>query len=171
MNGPIDSKIVFDTNWVINHLKAKNDVKEFAGTNRFISVVTRIELYAFPHITPAGKKEIDDFLQAGVTVIPLNDEVEQKAIEVRRKFNPKLPDAVVAATALVLGASLVTGDGPLAKKKIPGLPIIFVPSPLDKVPSWWKVFKASFKRNRALWIAVGCLTVSSLVFAILFILI
>jgi predicted nucleic acid-binding protein len=158
-------KIVFDTNWIINLGKGKVDETPFLGTTRYISVITRIELYGFPGISPKEQADITRFLGGDVTAIPLTGEVEQRAIEVRRRYRLKTPDAVVAATALFLGATLVTGDGPLVRKKIPGLPIIPTPSPPAKA-SWRSVFA----RNRPLWIAIVCLTISTLVFAVLFLL-
>jgi predicted nucleic acid-binding protein len=163
MNGTEAGKILFDTNWIINFVKGKVNETPFLGTTRYISIITRIELYGFPDITPKEQADIARFLR-GVTEFPLTGEIVQRAIEVRRRFHLKTPDAVIAATALELGVTLVTGDGPLAKKKIPGLLVSFVPSPPDKAP-WWK----TFSRNRSLWIAIACLSISTLVFAILFI--
>ncbi|WP_366078947.1 type II toxin-antitoxin system VapC family toxin [Thermococcus sp.] len=41
-------------------------------------------------------------------VIPLTDEIADVAIELRRKVSIKLPDAVIAATALLHNLTLVT---------------------------------------------------------------
>ena len=157
-------KIVFDTNWVINFVKGKVDETPFLGADRHISVITRIELYGYPGISPKERADIARFL-LGVTVVPLTGAIEQRAIEVRRRYHRKTADAVVAATALDLGATLVSGDGHLSKKRIPGLRIIVVPSPAAKA-SWRSVFR----KNSSLWIAIACLIISTLVFAILFIL-
>ncbi|GHV81027.1 hypothetical protein AGMMS49944_28180 [Spirochaetia bacterium] len=157
-------KIVFDTNWIINFVKGKVDEASFLGTTRHISVITRIELYGYPGISPKERADITRFL-LGVAVAPLDDEVEQQAIEVRRKYCRKTADAVITATAIVLGATLVSGDGHLTKKKIPGLPVIFEPSPPAKA-SWRSVFM----KYRPFWTALGCFIISTLVLAILFIL-
>ncbi|GHV81211.1 hypothetical protein AGMMS49944_30020 [Spirochaetia bacterium] len=157
-------KIVFDTNWIVNFVKGKVDEASFLGTTRHISVITRIELYGFPGISPKERADITRFL-LGVTVDPLTDAIEQRAIEVRRKYRRKTADAVIAATAMVLGATLVSGDGHLSKKTIPGLPVIFAPSPPSRA-SWRTVFV----KYHPFWVALGCFIVSTLVFAILFIL-
>jgi predicted nucleic acid-binding protein len=136
----------------------------FAGRHWIISFITRMEVLAFPGISATEKERALTFLQA-VSIISINKEIEVTAIEIRRKYRPKLPDALIVATALELGAPLITGDGPLAKKKIPGLATIVVPSPSSKA-SWRSVFA----KNRSLWFALGCFIVSTLVFAILFIL-
>jgi predicted nucleic acid-binding protein len=78
-------KIVFDTNWVINFIKNKVNAQQFDGADRHISVITRIELYGFPGISPQEREDTTRFLK-GVMVVPLTDEVEQTAIEVRRRY-------------------------------------------------------------------------------------
>jgi predicted nucleic acid-binding protein len=172
MNGV--TKVVFDTNVIIKFINKKPgfiDIEtRFAEDGWCVSVITRIELYGFPGISAKEQEGITRLLKR-ITVIPLINEVEQRAIEVRRKFRLKTPDAVIAATALELGASLVTGDGPLSKKKIPGLHIIAVPSPLSgNLPGSPASWRSVFAKNRSLWAALGCFIVSTLVFAILFIL-
>jgi predicted nucleic acid-binding protein len=170
MTGPTDledrKSVVFDTNVIIkyiNKLPGFIDIAaRFAENERFISVVTKMELLAFPALSAAEKDRIMRFLQT-VIVVPLTEAIEDAAIEIRRVFRPKLPDAIIAATARVLDATLVTGDGPLFAKKIPGLSIILAPS-----------FPAQAKRSRPkntlLYVALGCCIVSTLVFAVLFIL-
>jgi predicted nucleic acid-binding protein len=43
-------------------------------------------------------------------VVELTREVKKAAIELRRRHTVKLPDAIVAASAVVLGAELLTND-------------------------------------------------------------
>jgi predicted nucleic acid-binding protein len=44
------------------------------------------------------------------TVLGLMPQVRDTAVRLRRSYRLKLPDAIVAATALALGAELVTND-------------------------------------------------------------
>lgn len=46
---------------------------------------------------------------------PLNEAVEKRVILIRQQHKIKLPDAIIAATALVNGAKLVTLDKKLNK--------------------------------------------------------
>ncbi|GHV81161.1 hypothetical protein AGMMS49944_29520 [Spirochaetia bacterium] len=160
--------VVFDSNVVIKYINKKPgfiDIKtQYTGEQRHISVITKMEVLGFPGISAAEKELALEFLQT-VRIIPLTEKVEAEAIEVRRKYRPKLPDAVIAATAMVLDASLLTGDGTLSKKKIPGLHIIAVSSPSTKAP--WRTV---FVKYRPFWAAIACLTISTLVFVTLFIL-
>jgi predicted nucleic acid-binding protein len=57
-----------------------------------------------------------DFISK-TTVVPLNGEVEYQAIRIRRS-NPriKLPDAVIAATALALNGKLLSCDKDLVSQ-------------------------------------------------------
>jgi predicted nucleic acid-binding protein len=107
MNGPTDAVYVFDTNTVIGNLNGKTMTLQ-AG-KRFISIITEMEVLAKPDITPEVEQEIQDFLK-GITIIPLSDEIKWEAIRIRRAGSPrlKLPDAIVAATAVILNACLVT---------------------------------------------------------------
>jgi predicted nucleic acid-binding protein len=52
-----------------------------------------------------------------IIIIPLSDEIKREAIAIRRDGSPrpKLPDAIIAATAVVLNAKLVTADERLCR--------------------------------------------------------
>ena len=54
-----------------------------------------------------------------MTVVDLTEEIRELAIDLRRRHALKLPDAIVAATALSLQAQLVTNDTKLLH--VPGL--------------------------------------------------
>jgi predicted nucleic acid-binding protein len=85
-------KIVFDTNWIVNFVKGKVNETSYLGTTRHISIITRIELYGFPGISPKERADIARFL-LGVTEHSLTEEVVQTAIEVRRRYRRKTADA------------------------------------------------------------------------------
>jgi predicted nucleic acid-binding protein len=54
-----------------------------------------------------------------LTVVPIDDEIEQKAIELRKTTSLKLPDCVIAATTIVLDAILLTDDDDLLRLSLP----------------------------------------------------
>jgi predicted nucleic acid-binding protein len=56
-------------------------------------------------------------------VVPLTEEIEEEAIKIRRDVKLKLPDSIIAATAVKLGAVLLTNDDEFVKKPIPGLAV------------------------------------------------
>ncbi|MDR1287871.1 MAG: PIN domain-containing protein [Treponema sp.] len=87
----------------------------------FISVITRMEILAQPEHTAETEKEARDFLKK-VAVVPLRGTIERTAVSIRREGSPrlKLPDAIVAATAVVLEARLITFDEKLHRLTWPG---------------------------------------------------
>jgi predicted nucleic acid-binding protein len=113
MNGMTDSCLVLDTNAVIFLTNRDNVISnglknELNESELFISVITRMELAA-KQVKPEEEEAIRNFI-ADVTVSPLDEEVERKAVEIRRSTKIKLPDCIVAATAIVLEAVLITND-------------------------------------------------------------
>ena len=119
MNGLTEGAFVFDSCVCMNFLNGK--IAELPG-KRIISVVTRVELLSKPELTSDEEAKIDTLLR-GVSVIPLDDDIEHEAIAIRRfgKPRPKLPDAIIAATAKVLNVPLVTLDEDLLSLSFPGL--------------------------------------------------
>jgi predicted nucleic acid-binding protein len=123
MNGRTDGTAppvyVFDTNVIIRHLNDRTSVL-WKG-RRFISVITEMEVLAKPHMPPEAEQEARDFLK-GFSIIPLSDAVKHEAIRIRREASPrlKLPDAIIAATAVVLEAQLITADEKLSRLAWPG---------------------------------------------------
>ena len=72
-----------------------------------ISVISRIELYAYSKLTDKDKETLDIFTRKA-SVLNINDDIIEQTIELRKKFKTKLPDAIIAATALVYDLSLIT---------------------------------------------------------------
>ncbi|MDR1248985.1 MAG: PIN domain-containing protein [Treponema sp.] len=76
---------------------------------------------SYPGINADEEHDIQEFL-SGVDVIPLTIEVEAETVKIRRSYPQiKLPDAVIAATAVSLHALLVTGDLQMLALQWPGL--------------------------------------------------
>jgi predicted nucleic acid-binding protein len=110
-------KRVLDTNAILYLLGGKLAQSLPVG-EYFISVVSEMELLSYPLLDESQQAKIRNFLSA-VTVVDLTEEVKTLAIGLRRGHLLKLPDAIVAATALSLGAQLVTNDAKLLR--VPGL--------------------------------------------------
>ncbi|MFA6245084.1 MAG: type II toxin-antitoxin system VapC family toxin [Candidatus Hydrogenedentales bacterium] len=79
-----------------------------------ISVITEMELLSFPQLTTDQEESIRLFISK-IRVCGLSRPVREKAIELRRKFALKLPDAIIAATAFVYACDLITNDKALLK--------------------------------------------------------
>ena len=71
-----------------------------------ISVITRIEVLGFK-TTDHQLKILNNFMEDAI-VLELSKEVADICINLRKKYKTKLPDAIIAATALSSKATLIT---------------------------------------------------------------
>jgi predicted nucleic acid-binding protein len=117
----LDSNIIIDVGKGLPEALALRDTLNDA--ERYISVISRMEALSFPGISPEEEMHIRHFLDE-LTVIPLDDSIEQGAIRLRRATKLKLPDAIIAATALSLGADIISRDKDLLKLNLPGLCVV-----------------------------------------------
>jgi predicted nucleic acid-binding protein len=121
MNG---TKVFFDTCAVINLLNRKYDLTSLGididEVQLLTSVIVRMELLSKRDMSDNEEKDILEFLDS-LTIIPLNEAIEKKAIEIRRAASVKLPDSIVAAASIILNAVLLTDDHHLLNLSWPGL--------------------------------------------------
>jgi len=116
---------VLDTNAVI-FLTSKGNVisadleKELDSADLFISVITEIELFSKPELSPEEEKNLHIFLSDKIITIDINDEIKKETIAIRRTAKHKLPDCIVAATAIVTNATLLTSDDKLLHLELQG---------------------------------------------------
>ncbi|HEY8928530.1 MAG TPA: type II toxin-antitoxin system VapC family toxin [Mucilaginibacter sp.] len=68
-----------------------------------ISIVNKIELLSLKNVSPQIESFVDNAF-----VFPLDNDVADKTIELRKNHKIKLPDAVIAATALIQNLILIT---------------------------------------------------------------
>ncbi|MDR2477315.1 MAG: type II toxin-antitoxin system VapC family toxin, partial [Treponema sp.] len=120
MNG---KTLVLDTNAVIKLLDNEECSRflddHFPNNVRCISVITQIELLAYPDITQEADKLIRFFL-SDIPIIAIEGDIAEAAIQIRRsKPHIKLPDAVIAATAIDFNAILITNDADLLRLSWP----------------------------------------------------
>ena len=106
MNG-ID--FLADTNFLIYVLEGRQEVEIFTGFSFAISFVTEIELLGKRGITKNEKVVIQELLDACL-IIDLNATIKAKAIELKQQRKIKLPDSVIASTALYTNLPLLTAD-------------------------------------------------------------
>ena len=106
MNG--NSFLVLDTNVVLYHLG--NRLQNPLEKKRYaISIITEIELLSYPNIQAEEINIIQNFV-AQTTVIELRNSIKIETVALRKKYKLKVPDAIIAATALRLESPLLTND-------------------------------------------------------------
>ena len=103
---------LLDTNVVIDFLANRlqpNGMRYMAtvvNSVPIISIISKIELLGF-NGTTAAMELTEDFVNIS-TLLDVSPEVVDKTIELRRQYKIKLPDAIIAATALVHNLTLIS---------------------------------------------------------------
>ncbi|UUO13150.1 PIN domain-containing protein [Dolichospermum heterosporum] len=64
-----------------------------------VSPIIRIELLSFADLSKEEEQSIEDLLSQFNTV-PFLREIENQTIQIKRQYKIKLPDAIIAATAV-----------------------------------------------------------------------
>ncbi len=107
------NQYLIDTNILISYLKGEAPqhvhemIEKIIRSSFSVSVITKMELLGF-----RGYSD-EEFLTANLflshaKVLPLIPEIVEKTIFLRRNYTIKLPDAIIAATALCHCLTLVT---------------------------------------------------------------
>jgi predicted nucleic acid-binding protein len=106
-------RYVYDTNIFIYYLADEPTVnsffiEEFLNLHEvLISPIIYIELLSFAGLEKEEEQAIRDLLSQFYSV-PLLRKIEEQTIQLKRQYKIKLPDAIIAATALHKDAFLVT---------------------------------------------------------------
>ena len=106
-------RYLLDTNILIYYWKGdipKGEMKrveEILKHSFIISIITKIELLGWRKHTREGYEIARDFLDRA-EILPIDDDLAEFTIELKRNNNIKLADALIAATALSNELVLVT---------------------------------------------------------------
>ena len=107
-------RFLLDTNAIVALLRAEHGLTERLREATWvgISVISKIEFLAFAGLGEADRACFDQFLRR-VEVIGLDGqdaELIDAVIEMRRSYRLKMPDAIIAATAVREAATLLSAD-------------------------------------------------------------
>ena len=105
---------LWDTNTAIYFLQqqfpinAEKYIDSILQTNiPVISAITEIELLCWKTASENDLKVLNHFIQ-DATVIELEQEIKSKTAEIRKANKIKLPDSIIAATAIVYTLTIIT---------------------------------------------------------------
>ena len=104
------NNIILDTNIALYLLDGDEVLVEYLQDKTFyLSLVNEMELLGFKDITEDEEIVIKFFLD-DCSVVDINQGIKDIAIKLRKTYSIKLPDAIVAATAVFLGIPLISAD-------------------------------------------------------------
>lgn len=121
--------MIIDTNIIIAYLAGEEQIVRFLSNWRmrggflFVPTIVETELLSFPKWNEGELKEAKVFLEDNFVTVPFDREISRLAAAIRRTTSIKVPDAVIAASALYIRAPLLTRNE-RDFKKVRGLELI-----------------------------------------------
>ena len=107
------AQYLLDTNIAIYLTKGTLPVKAFQLLRQSypveirLSAISKIELLGFAFPSGSERDEMEALVNTSI-IFSINDAIIDKTIELKRQYKMKLPDAVIAATAIVHDFTLVS---------------------------------------------------------------
>ena len=114
----LDTNVIIDFSALKLPEKAYRQLSIIIDSSPQISIINKIELLSISDVPEQILAFVDE-----ANVIKLDDDIVSKTIEVRRKYKLKLPDAIIAATAIVMELQLITRNA-VDFRRIKGLKLI-----------------------------------------------
>jgi len=106
---------LIDTNILVYIIQGNPHVQYFAQEDMLVlSCISEIEMLGKYQISDKEKRIVTQMLSF-CNVIDINEKIKQLAIAIRQKYRIKLPDALIAATAMQQNLTLVTADKEFSK--------------------------------------------------------
>jgi len=106
-------RYLLDSNTVIDYIaglyskKAEQWLNQLIDEEINVSIITKIEVLSFNPDKDDNYPILVDFFKAS-NIFDLTDDIVNKTIQIRQKQKIKLPDAVIASTALVKELILIS---------------------------------------------------------------
>jgi predicted nucleic acid-binding protein len=112
MNG---NNLLLDTNIVLYFLNGdKTLIPILEDKSLFISFITQLELLSYNELSSEEIESIQLFLNE-CTIIDININIKNIAIDLRKKYHLKLPDSIIIATAIWLNSPVISSDMEFAR--------------------------------------------------------
>jgi len=117
------NKYLLDTNAILYILNGDETLADFLFEDElYVSVISEMELLSYKNITDKEKKEIKAFLEDCI-ITNIDNKIRLQNIEVKKISNMKLPDSIIAGTAISLKLPLITSDKQF--KTLTGLNLVY----------------------------------------------
>ncbi len=106
-------KILIDTNIAIGYIgnrlsaEAMDKLDKIFNTEYHISVINKIELLGYPNLNKNEEEKFNLLINNSI-IHTIDNKTIEKTITIRQTHKIKLPDALIAATCLVNGLSILT---------------------------------------------------------------
>ena len=103
--------MLLDSNIIIYAAIPEQDqLRQFLSQQAFfVSAVSYVEVLGYHKLSPENKQHFENFFKMTQT-FPISEDVIQKASALRQEKKMSLGDALIAATALIHGLTLVTSN-------------------------------------------------------------
>lgn len=117
----MEVRIFLDTNAIISLLNENAGVINAieSADEIFISIVNELEFKSFSNLSLHDIRLFESFASE-VNIVDLNSSdklLKEKIIDIRNNYKLKLPDAIIAASAIINNAILVTADKGFSRVK------------------------------------------------------
>jgi predicted nucleic acid-binding protein len=104
------SEFVFDTNIFLYLQSGRTElVNIFNESSIFVSVITELELLGYKELNSVAEAELKSSLKS-CFIVDIEAPIKEIAIDIRKRYSLKLPDAIIAGTAIHLQIPLITAD-------------------------------------------------------------
>ena len=106
-------QFLLDSNTVIYYInsslpeKSLEELDNIVTNNCNISVITQIEILGWQPLNPLDSAIYEAFVNNS-NIIKLSDTIVTMTINLRKQYKMKLPDAIIAATAIVENLTLIS---------------------------------------------------------------
>ena len=105
--------VLINTNIFIYYLKNEKTTVDYFNSLKIsneeisFSFINKIELLSFPGLQKNEEIIIQNMLNE-FRNIGFDKKIEEKTIDIRKRINIKIPDSIIAATAIIYNCTLVT---------------------------------------------------------------
>lgn len=100
---------IADTNFLVYLHEGNENIIPFLKYNFGISFISEVELLGFKGITKNEENKLKKLIN-DCFIIEWNFRIKEQTINLRKKYNIKLPDAIIASTSLVYEIPIISAD-------------------------------------------------------------